>query len=303
MAFSANVSSEGTGFKMYTGVGSFFVRGINFNKEEMSEFFGKEVTNDPVFVDDVEVNGKTVKRVNIAVYLELEPNKYKDNEGKFINFKTTLYLSLVRTPVVGSTSGKIQVIDKYGRTAWGTPDVVENGKQIMYSNGPANISTQYRKIYNGEDTLISFLIAYLNVPSTVKNVNGTWVTKDENELKDCEASIPYMEDLFKGKFKDLEADFSIQPENKVKLLVGIKTTDDGKQRQVIFNRMFLKNGNNNYSKLATEVDNFMANTSQNVVYEVEDLHEYKVQATNFSTPTEESDPFSNSDSSELPFEF
>lgn len=313
MAFKGQATSENTGFKMFNGVGSFYVRGVNFNKQEMTEFFGREITTEPTFVDEVEINGRMVKRVNIAIYLELVPNEYKDADGNFINFKTVLYISLVNTPVVGSASGKIQVIDNYGRTAWGTPSEVEAGSKIMYANGPAKIALPYKKVRRGEETLIQFLIAYLNVPSTVKRINGIIVDKTGEELEKCEASIPYIENLFKGDFSDLKSDFSILKDNKVKLLVGIKTTEEGKQRHTIFDRVFMKNGYGikngveDYSYIQTKVDDFLAHTTQNITFEVSRLHEYVVNATDFSNnaPIEENvnDPFGQANDDNLPFDF
>lgn len=293
MAFKSNVSTEGNSFKLFTGVASCYVRGVNFNKKEIEEFFGRELQNEPDYIGDGEVDGKSVKEAHVKFFVEVEPNKYKDAEGNPISLKSQLMFTLRRIPKVGSSSGKIQIIDKYGRTAWGLPNEVENNKIPMYANGPANISEGYRKAYTGEEDLINFLIAYLNIPGTVKKENGKWVSKTANELEECEASLENIEDYFKGNFSELKDICVLQPENKVKLLFGIKTTDEGKQFQTIFGRMFLKNGVHKYDKLDAEVQNFLQNTTSNIVYEVQDLHEYIVEETNFAstdTNTDE-DPF------------
>ena len=53
MAIKANASSNGGGeFKQYIGVGSFRVLGVNPTKEELSKFYGRDMQNDPVYLND-----------------------------------------------------------------------------------------------------------------------------------------------------------------------------------------------------------------------------------------------------------
>ncbi|MDQ9822852.1 hypothetical protein RFZ44_05690, partial [Acinetobacter sp. 163] len=74
----------------------------------------------------------------------------------------------------------------------------------------------------GEEELTKFIKAYLNIPNVMKYVNNTWVMVDNPE--DCEARLEHIEDYFKGNFKELREVIALQPNNRVKVLFGVKTT-------------------------------------------------------------------------------
>lgn len=106
---------------------------------------------------------------------------------------------------------------------------------------------------------------------------------EANKLADCEASLEHIDDYFKGNFKELSDILALQPNNKVKVLFGVRNTDDGKQYQTAYTRMFLKNNVTDYSRIDKDLQEAKNNgampTSE---FEVSDLHEYVVAPTNFS---------------------
>lgn len=284
MAFGkGNESTEGAKVVRYTGVASVYVKCVNPSKDELEKFYGRDVENAPEYVGEIDVNGTKVPQVRLDFMVVADPEKYTDGEGKPIDFKTRVSLFL-RKEYRLSSAGKYQVIDKYGRTAWATEAEIAAKQIPVYSNGkPANIDADYRKAYHGEEELIKFLIAYLNIPSCQKYVNGEWVMLEANKLADCEASLEHIDDYFKGNFKELSDILALQPNNKVKVLFGVRNTDDGKQYQTAYTRMFLKNSVTDYSRIDKDLQEAKNNgampTSE---FEVSDLHEYVVAPTNFS---------------------
>ena len=277
-------SVEGV-FKFYKGVAAFNIVAVNPTKKELEELQGRSIENEP------EYKGKTddgVDTMRVVFYAKTNPEA-KVNNG--IELLLPISFMLTKSTRVGQTSGKIQVIDKYGRTAWATKEELNSKTIPQYANGPANIDKDYRAIYQGEEQLVNFLIQWLNIPNPADYKDGKWVMKANPE--DSEVSLN-MDALFKGDVTELKDLIKLAPNFLVKAAVGIKTTDEGKQYQAVFTRMFVKNAVTNYSKLDAAITEFQSNGgAANVEYSVEPLHENTVEATKFEPKAE---------SGEMPFD-
>jgi hypothetical protein len=165
----------------------------------------------------------------------------------------------------------------------------------MYTNGPARIDKDYHVAYEGEEDLINFLRAYLNVTSCERYINKQWVMLEPNKLPDCESSLEHIDDYFNGNISELKEILSYQPNNKVKVCFGIKTVTDGpnagKQYQTAYTKNFLKNNVTNYSKLDEEIQAAKARGSYaDTEFSVEDLHPYEVQSSDLSKPKSTEQP-------------
>ena len=76
---------------------------------------------------------------------------------------------------------------------------------------------------------------------------------------------------------------SYQPSNKVKVLFGVRTTDDSKQYQTVYTSMFLKNHVRDYSRLDQDLqERKQQGAFANTEFIVDDLKEYKVDSTDLS---------------------
>ena len=283
MAFGqGQVSSEGGSVKRYIGVASVFVLGVNPLKEELEKFYGRTLDNAPEYLGEAEVGNTKVPQARLDFIVKADPEKYLDEHNQPLNFVSKVSLFIRKAYRYNKDNTKVQVIDKYGRTAWVTVEQAKAHEVPMYSNGPANIDKNYRPAYIGEEELIKFLIAYLNIPSCQRYVDGKWVMNDADKLSDSEASLEHIEDYFKGDFSELKTIIGYQPNNKVKVLFGVRNTDDNKQYQTAYTRMFLKNGVSDYSKLDKDVketqNSGALSTSE---FDCTELHEYVVESTNF----------------------
>lgn len=293
MAFSkGQESTEGVQIKRYVGVASSYVLAVNPSKEELEKHFGRELENAPVYVSEAEVNGKKVPQVKIDFLIQADPAKYKDAEGSALDLKTRVTFFLRRAGRT-SSAGKWQIIDKYGRTAWATEEEIQQHKVPVYGNGkPANIDSAYRKAYDGEESLIKFLIAYLGIQAPATYVNGEWVTNDADKLADSEASLEHIEDYFKGDVSELRSIIALQPNNKVKVCYGVRKADDGREFQTTYTRMFLKNRATNYSKLDEDIQKAKnAGAMPTVEFDTTELHEFVVTPTTFEEPATADLPF------------
>ena len=133
--------------------------------------------------------------------------------------------------IIGKTSGKYRVIDSYGRVAWASEeDIKAKPRRVpQYTNGPANISADYKPCHPGQEKLIAFLYKYLNVtPLQIfdKKSNQYTATKNPGHV--------YIDDwasVCSGDMHEIEAGIKQAPNNEVYVVLGVKTTDENKTYQ------------------------------------------------------------------------
>ena len=112
--------------------------------------------------------------------------------------------------------------------------------------------------------------------------------------------LEHIKDYFKGDFSEIKEVITLQPNNKVKLLYGVRTTDEGKQYQAIATRNGMILPNYAGSKALARLEKDLANAKNNGSYAstefaVQELTEYNVQATNLNAAPVEADTASGSD--------
>lgn len=268
-------STEGLEIKRYIGVAPVYVLAVNPNKTKLEELYGRSLDKEPEYV--TEKDGVKSARIDFIV---------KTNAEKCdgIELITKVSFFVANDFVYGKEKTKTKVIDKYGRTAWVTKEELKEHAIPQYSTGPANIDKDYRQCYRGEEELTEFLKAYLNIDNvqTYDNTTGKWKMVEHPEM--CEARLDHIEDYFKSNFKELVDGVNSQPNNQVKVLFGVKTTDDNKQYQYVFTQKVLRNGVRKYNTLQAVLDEKKANGSYpNTEFEVCALKEYGVEPTNFGT--------------------
>ena len=278
MAIKIGKQSEEGVFKLYKGVAAVNVLAVNPNKAELERITGRTYDEEPVYRGKDDDGNETMR---ITFYTKTNPDA-KVNSG--IELVLPISFTLVKARRVGQQSGKIQVIDKYGRTAWVTPVELESKSIPQYSKGPANISADYRPAVIGEEFLINFLIKWLNIPGPANYKEGQWIMKDNPE--DSEVSINLAK-VFAGDVSELAEVVNMAREYLIKVAVGIRTTEDGKQYHAVFTRDFAKNAVTDYSKLDAAITEFQNNGgAPNTVFDVNPLHENVVESTQFTPNTE-----------------
>lgn len=279
MAFSKGIESkEGNAVKRYIGVAPVFVLAVNPSKSELEKLYNTQLENDPEYLSEVEVGEDKHKVQNVRLDFIVKTDAEKCGG---IEFTTKASFFIRNEYRYNKDQTKVQVIDKYGRTAWVTIEQAKAHEIPVYKNGPANIDKDYRPAYHGEEELTKFIKAYLGISNVMKYVNNTWVMVDNPE--DCEARLEDIAEYFKGNFKELRDVIALQPNNKVKILFGVKTTDDNKQYQAIYNQMFLKNVTTDYSKLDENLqERKAAGAYPTTEFTVCDLKEYNVESTDLS---------------------
>ena len=159
----------------------------------------------------------------------------------------------------------------------------------MYSNGPAQLDSDYRAIYNGEEQLTQFIKAYCGIANLEVYKDGKWVKNSDVKPEDCECRLDNIEKYFKGDVSELKGIINDSLKICVLFVVSGK---DGKMYQNIYNGHFARTTNSRGFEKAVN-DAKASGGMQNVETSFGELVEYNVTATNLDKPSEEA--------SDLPF--
>lgn len=273
-------SFEATPRTLYMGMAAVKVLAVNPSKAELEKIYGREIEKEPEYLTEAEVTmadgtKKKYPSARITFICQTDPEK---NNGIETIVQHTIFLQ--KRYRQGTNSGKYQIIDAYGRTAWGTQEEIK-GKQIpQYKDGPANIDADYRPAYQGEEALTNFIKNLLNIPNVQNYVNGQWVDNTKVSKQDCLVRLDDIDNYFAGKFDELREVIGYQPDNLVKICLGVRTTDDGRTHQTTYDGMSFKNAVTDYAKLDAEIQTRKSNgglaTSE---FDIAELHEYVVAPT------------------------
>lgn len=304
MAISrGNASKEAQEFKRYIGVCPVFVKAVNPNKAEHEKLFNTTLEEAPVYIQDKEdAEGNSYKNVRISVVMQPDVEK--------IGFEiplVTMPLFVTNQKRYGNNSGKYQIIDEYGRTAWATEAEISAKEIPTNSNGKkANISNNYRIAYVGEEELTEFIKTFLCIDSINKydnNLKEYVPNKDiDPKMCECRLELESFEKLFKGDFSEIKDILGLQPNNKVKVCLGVRTdANSGRLYQSVYTKRFISNAATNYNSLDKLLQQDIAyaqdhNKTLSTEYSAEAVHEYSVTPTDFSAAPE------NASSGDMPFD-
>lgn len=294
MAFKYNEKIE---FKHYAGLAIAKLVAVNPTATELAKLRNTEAGKEPQYIG-VDPNGN--KRIQLDLWFQTTPS-LNDNIDTLI--KATYFIS--NEANVGSKTGKIQVIDKYGSTIWMTPEEYEAKTKPSYVKGAFDMDSM-RKTFKGEEDLTHAVRTLLNIPlySFVK-ANGEPKLNDNPE--NCLCRLDDIEKYFDGNIEEMKSLAKMAVNNEVKLIVGIK---DNKYETVFKERLF-KSSYIDFTTMAKEVNDRQAmGAYPNTVFSFEPLHEFRgVQATDLTQKVKD-DPFaaqpdvaesSNDAEKDLPF--
>lgn len=300
MAISrGNVSKEAQEFKRYIGVCPVFVKAVNPNKAEHEKLFNTTLEEAPVYVQDKEdAEGNSYKNVRISVVMQPDVKK--------IGFEmplVTMPLFVSNQKQFGAKSGKYKVVDKYGRFTWATESEIQSKTTPTYIDKETGETKKFdidmtsaRVSYVGEEELTDFIKTFLCIPSITKWDNDEECMVPNNDVKpeecECRLEAESFEKLFKGDFSEIKEILGFQPNNKVKVCLGVRTdANSGKLFQSVYTKKFMSNASTNYNSLdkMLQADASYAaenNKVLNTEYSTETVHEYSVTPTNFSAAPE-----------------
>lgn len=271
-------SKETTEIKRYIGIAPVQVLAINPSKKELESIYNTTLEKEPEYLGSTERDGKNIPYVRIDFIIKTNPEK---SNGVDMISKVSFFVR--KAFMTNRDNTKVKVVDKYARTAWVTQDEFKNKLVPQYKNGPARIDNNYRALYAGEEELLGFVKNYLGINDVDEFVDGNWRMRANPQ--DYEAGFNDMEKWFGGDISEIKNAIALMPNNYIKLLFGVRHTDDGREYQDVFNRATLKYStrkNTSLEKALTEAKNNGAYV--NTDFEICDLKEFNPTPTNLEKP-------------------
>jgi len=269
-------STTGNNFARYTGVAPFKVISINPTAKEMSDIYGREIENEPEYIK----NKDGVDQAEIKFILE-----YAGDDEKIQMKDRIMYF--ISNKVKYSNDGlKIQVINAYGESSYIPVDNAKSGKM------PENMSwfptKGMRPAFVGEVDFTNFIKAFLSIPDRMrpkKNDDGSWsrVEIDKPEDAECQFEAAEIKELLKGNIKCVKDAIGINPDNRVKLVCGVKSTDDNKLYQQFAKEFPMRFATKKYDYTMKQIKEKQDNGSYpNVDFgKTTDFKQYELKATDF----------------------
>ena len=221
--------------KLYTGVENFKVVGVNPTKQELEAMYGREINFDPEYIGSTKVEDGDGEREVPQIRLDF----YLANEDESVTTKIQFYVANTHHK---SQTGKFKVINDFGRVTWLDQQAIQT-KQ-MPDNMTWYNASGVKVAKRGEEELISFLVNLLNLPYKIDEL------KDKSDAF-AKISSEEWKKIFSGDVS-LFRNILGGTNNKVGVLLGVKTKTDGKLVQTVFNRHTLRQ----YSLHSTRVDKF-----------------------------------------------
>lgn len=211
--------------KLFTGVENFKVIAINPTKEQLEKIYGREINYDPQYMNETKVSDgdgeREVKQIRLDFYLSNE-----DTQNP-INTKISFYVSATHHK---SQTGKLKVINDFGKTTWLTEEDIKAGSvpQNMSWYNTSGLKVARR----GEEEVLDFIANLLNLPfdlSKLTDISDAYarVSKDEWNT------------IFGGDVTLFEKGIE-STNNKVGVLLGVKTKQDGGLTQSAYTRLSLR---------------------------------------------------------------
>lgn len=306
--------------RKFIGVASVNVLAINPNNDMLRKYGWSipEGAPEPNYVTVREENGKQVTSTRVRFLVQIQDLDEKPVISMDFWCRPEMIVTAEKTDENGNVKpAKCKIIDAYGRTAWGTKQEITSRKVPQYTSGPANISTPYKACHPGEEELVGFLLKYLNVtPLQIFDRNKQeWVpSKNPGRL-----TIDNWADICNGNVKELAKYCALEPDNRVKVILGIRTTADNKTYQTFLNTTYIGNGaipdknTGEYTSARKAIDKFFdTRTDSPYSFTASPVKEWSVTATqvqdNSTTMFDENGDFNENvmtvaseDDGDLPF--
>lgn len=294
MVGNTQESKEAAEIKRYIGIGTSKVLAVNPTKAELEKIYGRDIQNDPEY----NIERDDQKGFCVDIIVETVPEMCNG-----IDIISHARFNLFPELAYNKDKTKVRVVDNYGNSAWANVEDAKAGKVILSAKGePMKIDTKYRLAFNGEVDLLDFLRKFLYNQDTFEMPNGTW-----KKMADADDRIIGFENpkaLLGGNVKEIKELIALQPNNKIKLLYGVKASENAETGRINYRQnvctaydLMLRN-----NATASGINNLEKNLNSakasgmysKIDYQVCELKEWTVEPTNLDKPA--------SDTGDMPFD-
>jgi len=267
------------GFKKYVGIGASKVLAINPTKAELEKIYGRELQNDPEYT----VERDDVKGVVVDIIVQTDPELC--NGVDMINH---LRFNLFPSKAFNKDQSKVRVVDTFGNAQWMNTEDANAHKPCLTANGdPQKIDKDYRISFIGEADILDFLRKFLFNKDSFNMPNGVWTKKED--ANDVIIGFEDPKKLLGGNVSEVKELIALQPNNKIKLLYGVKRVEDAQTgkvsyRQTVCSSYDMMLRNNATASAVTQLEKNLASAKSagmysNIEYAVQELKEWDVQPT------------------------
>lgn len=207
MAINQNESTEHVveGRKLITGVAELQILAINPTSKELEAIYGKAPKEEPNYIGTSATTGNPNVRVEIHCAVVGLP-KLKDMKVRFSYF--------IEKATRHSSTGKIQYINKFGKTTWSETVEALDSKQY-YKNEDS------RECMPGEEMFTNIFL---------RNA--------ANVSQDGECRVDNWSKIHSGDFTELHDYARVLKSNTFRALIGVRKTKDGKFYQDVYTKWF-----------------------------------------------------------------
>jgi hypothetical protein len=269
--------------KRYIGVANINILAVNPDNEVLRKYGWTvpEGADEPTYTKLMD-NGKTSGRVRFLCRI----NNLSDSPVVALDFWCHPDF------VIGKESGKARIIDSYGRTAWATKEEIRSKSIPQYTNGPADINSDYKPLHRGQDKLVAFLFKYCNITPLQKFDRATqsWVpTKNPGRL-----TIDNWNAICNGDVSEIRSYVESKnvKDNSILVTLGVRTNDDNRTYQTFldecdgvkktpyFSVNSKLNAGGEYDMVRKRIDEFKTNHPNDTTsFSAAPVHEWKVVST------------------------
>lgn len=269
-----------TSFPRYVGFANSKILAINPSKKELESIYGREIQNNPEYTGSDD-SGKFARVTFIVATVP------EDNNG--IETINRSVFTLHNTPAYNADKTMVQVLDAYGNSARIGTEIAKN-KGVLPSNFKID-RTNYRIAARGEADLTAFIKTFLGISNILEYKEGAWSVGAN--AADGLFQLENLKDYFNGDFSEIRQAIAVQPNNKVKLLYGVRSADNKLYQEVCTNKdlilpHWISQGTKTWAKAAEQLLNCKARGMYaNIDYRICTLQEWSPEPTNLETAPQE----------------
>lgn len=216
-------------FHLYKGIATCKLLAVNPSKEEMGVLFGRKVDKEYDYFKKIGENPCCTLNFIFNTIPE-------DCDG--VDLRFSVMYNLVGVPRYTNDKQKIMVINQFGGTAW-LP--IDNVKNKTLPDNMKWFEGDFKPCFNGEDDLVALFKAVLNIPDKSFIDNSGNRQQIEN-ISDAVLMLDDIKNYFNGNIQEIHQLVKLSKDQRFKLLLGVRTTDDNKQYQTIFKELPMRIG-------------------------------------------------------------
>lgn len=222
--------SNDSNFERYIGVAALHVVAINPDMKTLNSY-GYNLTEEPEYIRTIPTDdNNAVSYHNMRLLCSID-----DLPDKPL---ISLFFRAYPEVEMNKDGSKAKIIDNFVNTAWATREEVKEKKVPEIKKD--KMDENYRLCHRGEEEILTFLKTYLNIMPYERydRNSGTYVrTKNPGQC--------YFDDwkkIVSGDITEVKEAINLQPENLLRVVLGIRTDDNNKMYQTFIPTEFISYG-------------------------------------------------------------